>query len=96
MTKSEAIEIIKRVDICANAAETARDMAIAALQDDTTTFKKIWYHYFTGKKGKREHLVLKFACTECRYVWDKQAYAFHYCPGCGRYVMDIEEENNHE
>lgn len=27
MTKSEAIEIIKRVDICANAAETARDMA---------------------------------------------------------------------
>lgn len=46
MTKSEAIEIIKRVDICANAAETARDMAINALQNDTTTLKKVWYHYF--------------------------------------------------
>lgn len=91
MTKSEAIEIIKRVDICANAAETARDMAIAALQNDTTTLEKVWYHYFTGHKGKREHMELKFACTECRYVWDKQAYAFHYCPGCGRYVMEIEE-----
>lgn len=91
MTKSEAIEIIKRVDICANAAETARDMAINALQNDTTTLKKVGYHYFTGKKGKREHLEMKFFCTECHYVWDKQAYAFRYCPGCGRYVMEIEE-----
>lgn len=32
MTNREAIEIIKKVDICANAAETARDMAIAALK----------------------------------------------------------------
>ena len=32
MTREEAIEIIKRVDICANAAETARDMAIDALK----------------------------------------------------------------
>lgn len=32
MTREEAIEILKRVDICANAAETARDMAIAALR----------------------------------------------------------------
>lgn len=33
MTREEAIKIIERVDICANAAETARDMAIAALRE---------------------------------------------------------------
>lgn len=33
MTREEAIKIIERVDICANAAETARNMAIAALKE---------------------------------------------------------------
>lgn len=33
MTREEAIRIIERVDICANAAETARDMAISALRE---------------------------------------------------------------
>jgi len=33
MTIKQAIEIIKCVDICCNAAETARDMAIEALQE---------------------------------------------------------------
>ena len=32
MTSEEAIKIIEMVDICANAAETARDMAIDALK----------------------------------------------------------------
>lgn len=34
MTIEEAIDIISRVDICANAAETARDMAINALRKE--------------------------------------------------------------
>ncbi|MDD3393803.1 MAG: hypothetical protein PHG19_04065 [Anaerotignum sp.] len=33
MNEIEAIEIIKKVDICCNAAETARDLAIQALQE---------------------------------------------------------------
>lgn len=33
MTREEAISILERIDICANAAETARDMAIAALRE---------------------------------------------------------------
>lgn len=91
MTKQQAIEIIKRVDICCNAAETARDMAISALQNDTTSFKKVWYKYHTGKEGKRKHLELMFVCTECHYVWNRQAYAFKYCPGCGKYIVEYEE-----
>lgn len=91
MSKSQAIEILKRVDICCNAAETARDMAIAALQFDTTSFKKVWYKHHTGKQGKRKHLKMMLVCTECHYVWDTQAYAFSYCPGCGKYVMEYEE-----
>jgi protein-arginine kinase activator protein McsA len=65
MSKAQAIEIIKRVDICSNAAETARDMAIAALQNDTTSFKKVWYKHHTGKQGKRKHLKMMLVCTEC-------------------------------
>ena len=38
MTRETAIEIIKRVNICANAAETARDMAIAALRQPEIVF----------------------------------------------------------
>lgn len=58
---------------------------------ETTTLKKCWYHYFTGKQHKRKHLEMKLVCTECHYVWDIQGFAFHYCPGCGRYVMEIED-----
>ena len=59
-----------------------------------TTFEKVWYRYYSGKKGKRKHLELKFFCTECRHVWDRQAYAFRYCPWCGRQVVEIEESSN--
>lgn len=59
--------------------------------DKYTTLQKVWYCYHTGNKGKRKHLELKFACTNCRHVWDKQAYAFNYCPYCGLRVTEIED-----
>lgn len=55
-----------------------------------TTLKKCWYQYYSGKKLTRKHLVMKLVCTKCRYVWDTQAFTFSYCPGCGRYVAEIE------
>lgn len=58
---------------------------------ETTMLKPCWYHYYTGKKAQKEHLAMKLVCTECHYVWDTQGYAFHYCPGCGRYVVKNEE-----
>ena len=61
---------------------------------ELTTLQKCWYHYYTGEKHRREHLVMKLVCTECHYIWDTQGYAFHYCPGCGRYVVEIEEVKN--
>lgn len=56
-----------------------------------TTLQKCWYQYYTGEKARRKHLEIKLVCTECHYVWDRQAYAFSYCPGCGRCVIEIEE-----
>lgn len=56
-----------------------------------TTLQMCWYQYHTGEKFRRKHLEMKFVCTECHYVWDRQAYAFCYCPGCGRRVSEIEE-----
>lgn len=56
-----------------------------------TTLKKCWYQHYTGKKARRKHLEIKLVCTECHYVWDRQGYAFSYCPGCGRFVTEIEE-----
>ena len=47
MTREEAIKIIERVDICANAAETARDMAIAALKEPETVLCKDCKHFVT-------------------------------------------------
>ena len=60
-------------------------------KNDTTSFKKVWYKHHTGKQGKRKHLKMMLVCTECHYVWDTQAFAFSYCPGCGKYVMEYEE-----
>lgn len=56
-----------------------------------TTLKKCWYQHYTGEKARRKHLEIKLVCTQCHCVWDRQGYAFHYCPGCGRCVMEIEE-----
>lgn len=52
-----------------------------------TTLEKCWYKYYTGKQGDRKHLELKLVCTECHYVWDRQGYAFNYCPNCGRQIV---------
>ena len=56
-----------------------------------TTLEKCWYHYYTGKQGKREHHEIKLVCTECHCVWDTQGYAFRYCPNCGREILEVEE-----
>lgn len=58
---------------------------------EMTTLQKCWYQYYTGEKCRREHLVMKLVCTKCHYVWDTQGYAFCFCPGCGRRVVEIEE-----
>ena len=63
MTREEAIEIISRVDICANAAETARDMAIAALREQEERSKGCdgcWW------KNRVRHQK----CSCCRRNWD--------------------------
>ena len=57
-----------------------------------TTLQEVWYQHFTGIKGKRKHLELKLVCTECHCVWDKQAFAFHFCPGCGKKIVEVEED----
>lgn len=59
---------------------------------ETTTLQKCWYHYYTGKQNKREHLEFKLFCTKCHLIWDKQGFAFHFCSGCGRYITEIEED----
>ena len=51
MTREEAIKIIERVDICANAAETARDMAIAALREPEMVRCKDCKHRYTTFRG---------------------------------------------
>ncbi len=61
---------------------------LTASKREYTTLEKCWYHHFTGKQGKREHHEMKLVCTECHYVWDTQAYAFRYCPNCGRPVEE--------
>lgn len=62
--------------------------------NDYTTLKKCWYRYFTGRQGGKPHFEIKLVCTECHNVWDRQSYAFAYCPGCGRQVVEIEEAEN--
>ena len=61
MTREEAIEIIKRVDICANAAETARDMAISALREPIVVRCKDCKHWHeeTGFCEKNSQFVFK-------------------------------------
>lgn len=53
-----------------------------------TTLEKCWYHYYTGRLGKTEHRKIMLVCAECHYVWDTQAYAFSYCPNCGRQIVE--------
>lgn len=59
-----------------------------------TNLKKAWYQYYTGNEKPRKHFEMKLICTECMCVWDRQAYSFNYCPGCGRIVYEIQEDNN--
>lgn len=59
-----------------------------------TVFKKAVYVYYTGKQGKRKHTEVKYFCNNCRHVWDRQVSAFHFCPGCGLPVLEIEDEEN--
>ncbi len=51
MTREQAIKIIERVDICANAAETARDMAIAALKEPVLVRCKDCKHWTKDGNG---------------------------------------------
>lgn len=67
---------------------------VVEVKHNMTEFQKVWYHFFTGKNGKREHLELKLLCTKCNHVWDRQAYAFRFCPNCGRRVVEITDEGN--
>lgn len=64
------------------------------MDKEYTTLLKCWYRYYTGAKSKRKHLEMKLVCTKCHYVWDTQAYAFRYCPNCGRAVLEIEESED--
>lgn len=59
---------------------------------DYAIFRKAWYVYHTGPQGKRKHRELKLYCENCRHVWDRQAFSFKYCPGCGLPVWEIEDE----
>ena len=61
---------------------------------DYAVFKKAVYVYYTGKQGKRKNIELKYYCDNCHHVWDRQAYSFKYCPGCGLPVWEIEEEDD--
>lgn len=85
MTAQEAIKIIERVDICANAAETARDMAIGALK------KQI------PQKPIRDSLADR-ACPVCdAYIPfdalnDDIAYAPKFCKHCGQ-ALDWGKDN---
>lgn len=56
MTREEAIKIIERVDICANAAETARDMAIAALKEPILVHCKDCKHWKDGVEGCTDYV----------------------------------------
>lgn len=56
-------------------------------EKEYTALEKCWYRYYTGKQGKREHLKIMLVCTECNCAWDTQAYAFNYCPNCGRQIV---------
>lgn len=65
---------------------------VAAPKKEYAVLEKCWYRYFTGKQGKREHRKIMLICDECHYVWDTQAYAFNYCPNCGRQIVQEDEE----
>lgn len=80
MTIEQAIDIIERVDICCNQAETARDMAIAGLRKMQSGR---WVEWWPPK-----HMILTgeemlFRCSECDAKYsDVQGY--RHCPNCGR------------
>lgn len=57
---------------------------------EVTSLQKCWYHYSTS--GTKIRSEMKLVCTHCHCVWDKQAYVFHFCPGCGRFIIEVEEE----
>ncbi len=83
MTREEAIKIIERVDICANAAETARDMAIEALKEP-----EVVHGYWIGRQldNFRKYEV---KCSECGWtgIENYDSYVdpsdFNFCPNCG-------------
>ena len=52
-----------------------------------TTLEKVWYKHVTGRKNHKEHLELKYVCSSCHCVWDRQGYVFKFCPGCRRTVV---------
>lgn len=79
MDRAEAIEIIKRVDICANAAETARDMAIAALKEQERREQ--------GCELCGDTDGYLYEDGPCRTVQGD----YPFCPMCGRKLGGAEE-----
>ena len=67
MTREEAIKIIERVDICANAAETARDMAIAALKEPEVV------------RCKDCKWVYRDEYSYCYFCHERQVRSDHFC-----------------
>lgn len=59
---------------------------------ESTVLVECWYIYFTGRKNSKKHLEMKLVCDKCHRVWDRQGYAFAYCPGCGLPVSEIKRE----
>ncbi|WP_027399838.1 hypothetical protein [Anaerovorax odorimutans] len=75
------IEIIKNVDICCNAAETARDLAIQALEKQIP--KKIFHEPWVGIDGVPYDLCPNCEtnlCTTGLLANNKD----DYCPSCGQ------------
>lgn len=62
MTREEVISILERVDICANAAETARDMALDALREQEMKQEICDNHWISVKDRLPKEFVPVIVC----------------------------------
>lgn len=98
MTARTAIGIIKKVDICCNAAETARDLAIQALQEklERENGCACCNNHVPVKDFAKEYSI-EVDDVEVSLWEDLKCLAtikINYCPMCGRRLEHIGEATN--